>query len=202
MVDNRSLTAPTDIRSYPTGAALIRQEAGQIFLSLEGMSAIEVGYKFGLDRYFSTENSMRAAIHRAYSLVLDNPESYGIPLDKAGFIQGIVTSRAIVKMPETIRESKEIEEMDITKVMLSGRNLAAKLVKTKLEWLDEHPRALQEESLVNLSKVLGILFDKGQIIQGAATEHIAVMSNLPNEMTSDEALKAIMAMRDQQINKK
>jgi hypothetical protein len=195
----RSLTVKEDIQSYPTGAALVREEAGRIFLNLEDLNNIEVAYKFGLDRYFTSESSMRAAVNRAYNLVLDNPSGYKILPEKAAYIQGLVTSRQIVKQPASVREEREIEEMDITKVMLGARNLAAKLVKTKLEWLDEHPSALKEESLVNLSKVLGTLFDKGQIIQGQATEHIAVLSNIDSKMDPDEALKAIVAMREQHL---
>lgn len=197
----RSLTAHLDIPSYPTGAALLRAEAGKIFLQMEDKGNIEVAYLFGLDRYFSTESSMRSAVTRAYNLVLENPIGFNVPTEKAAYIQGIVTSRQIMRKPETLREAKEIEEMDISKVVLTTRNLTAKLIQTKLEYLDEHPRALQEESLANLVKVFSGLFDKGQIIQGAATEHIAVMSKIDDRMSPEEAMKAIMQMREQFISK-
>ena len=189
------------MESFPTGAALIRKEAGRMFRELETKGSIEVAYLFGLDRYFSSESSMRSAIARAYNLVLDNPMEYDITTEKAAYIQGIVTSRQIMKKPETIREAKEIEAMDISKVVLTTRNLTAKLIQDKLEYLDEHPRALQEESLANLVKVFTSLFDKGQIIQGAATEHIAVLSNIDSRMNPEDAMKAIMQMRESFITR-
>ncbi len=201
-MSERSLTVDIDIPSYPTGAALIREMAGRMFLHLEDKSNIEVAYLFGLDRYFASESSMRSAVTRAYNLVLDNPANYDIPGEKAAFIQGLVTSRQILKKPETVRDVKEIEELDITKATLGARNLTAKLLMDKLQWLDEHPKALQEESIVNLTKVFTALFDKGQIVQGAATEHIAVMSQIDSKMDPDEALKAIIQMREATMAKR
>lgn len=197
----RSQTIDLDIPSYPTGAALLRAEAGKIFLAMEEKGNIEVAYLFGLDRYFSTESSMRSAITRAYNLVLESPIEYNVSPEKAAYIQGLVTSRQIMRRPETVREAKEIEDMDISKMVLNTRNLTARLIQNKLEYLDEHPRALAEESLANLVKVFTSLFDKGQIIQGAATEHIAVMSQIDDRMSPDEAMKAIMQMREQFISK-
>lgn len=194
-----------ELPSYPTGAALIREQAGKIFLELETKGNIEIAYLFGMDRYFTSESSMRSAVTRAYNLVLDNPKAYQIDQVKAAFIQGLVTSRQILKKVETLREVAEVEDLqnlDITKTTLSARNLTAKLLMDKLRWLDEHPRALQEESIINLTKVFTSLFDKGQIVQGAATEHIAVLSQIDSKMDPDEALKAIMAMRENTIARK
>lgn len=197
-MSERSNTALVDIPSYPNAAKLIEAEAGRMFLHLEDKSNIEVAYLFGLDRYLKSEGSMRSGVTRAYNLVLDDPAHYDILPEKAAFIHGIVTSRILKKKdPETIREQEELAKMDIGALMLSTRDIAAKLVRRKLDYLNEHPQALRDEKLKDLGWLLGVLFDKGQIIQGAATEHIAVMSNLPEHIDPDEALKAIMQMREQ-----
>jgi hypothetical protein len=202
-MSNRSKTVELDIPSYPRGSNLIEGEAGRIFLHLEDKNHLEVAYLFGMDRYFSTESSMRSAVTRAYNLVLENPSKYDILPEKAGYIQGLVSSRGIVKKdPETVREENELKKLDITGMILSTRDLAAGLVRRKLDYLDKHPKALQEEKLKDLGWLLGVLFDKGQIIRGEATEHIAVMSSLPEHMNPDEALKAILQMRDEFNNKK
>lgn len=194
-----------DIPSFPTGAALIRELAGRIFLHLEDHSNIEVAYLFGMDRYFTSESSMRSAVTRAYNLVLDNPMQHDIPPEKAAYIQGLVTARQINPKKDkdtSVRDQNEIDALDISKATLTARNLTTKLLIDKLKWLDEHPRALQEESIVNLAKVFTTLFDKGQILQGQATEHIAVLSNIDAKMDPDEALKAIMQMRENTIAKR
>jgi hypothetical protein len=202
-MERRSKTVDIDIPSYPKGSELIQGEAGRIFLQLENHNHLEVAYLFGLDRYFTSESSMRSAITRAYNLVLADPMKYDVAPEKAGFIQGLVSSRGIVKRnPESIREENELKQMDITGMILSTRDLAAGLVRRKLDYLDKHPKALQEEKLKDLGWILGVLFDKGQIIRGEATEHIAVMSSLPEHMNPDEALKAILQMREEFNTKK
>lgn len=199
----KSKTATIDLPSYPTGGELINAEAGRMFLHLEDKKTGEVAYLFGLDRYYANEASMKSAVMRAYQLVLEDPMKYDITTEKAAFIQGIVQSRGLkLNNPETVREEQEIAKMDIGSLMLSTRDVAAQLVRRKLDYLNKNPKALKEEKLKDLGWLLGVLFDKGQIIQGAATEHIAVMSNLSEHMDPDEALKAIMQMREEFQNKK
>lgn len=145
---------------------------------------------------------MRSAVTRAYNLVLDNPAKYEILPEKAAFIHGLVAARGIAKKsPETLREEKEIEKLDISSLMLGARDLTAKLVRKKLDYLDKNPKALKEEKLKDLGWLAGVLFDKGQIIMGQATEHIAILSNVDSKMDPDEALAAILRMRDE-ISKK
>ncbi len=199
----RSKTAPIDIPSYPSGQALLEEQAGKIFLQLEQKTFAEVGYMFGLDRYFSTEASIRSAVMRAFNLVLDNPGKYDILPEKVGYIQGVVSSRGIKKRdPETLREQQEIEKADIAGLVTGSRDLAARLVRKKLDHLDNNPKALKEMSLKELIGALHILFDKGQIIAGAATEHIAVLSSVDAQIDPKEAMAAIMKMRDEMQERK
>lgn len=157
---------------------------------------------FGLDRYLANEGSMRSAITRAYNLVLDNPSKYEILPEKAAFIQGVVSSRGIAKRtPETVRQEVEAMDSDISKSVTHMRTLSSKLVRRKLEYLDKNPKALKEMSLKELIGAFHILFDKGQIVAGLATENIAVLSNIDMKMNPDEALAAIVKMREELTQK-
>ena len=194
----KSLTSEIDIPSYPSAQALIEAQAGPIFLAIEEKSYAEVAYMFGLDRYLANESSMRSAIMRAYNLVLDNPSKYDITQDKAAFIQGKVAGRAMIKKkPETIRQEAEMKAMDIGAQIKHSRDLVTRLLTQYLEWLDKNPKELKKQKIRDIAWVVGVLFDKGQIVSGQATEHIAVMSNLNDKMDPEEALKAIMQMRDE-----
>ena len=194
----RSKTVEVDIPSYKTAQALIEDQAGRIFLHLEEKSFAEVGYLFGLDRYLANEASMRSAIMRAYNLVFDNPMKYDISDEKAAFIHGKVSGRGIAKRkPETVREEQEIAKLDIATAITGSRDQAARLVRKKLDYLESNPKAFREMSLKELIGALHILFDKGQIVAGQATEHIAVMSNLDDKLDPEAALKAIMDMREE-----
>jgi hypothetical protein len=198
---SKSKTSDNGLNSYPSAQALIEAEAGRIFLALEEKSYIQVAYEFGLDRYLANEASMKSAITRAYNLVLGDSEKYGVPRERAAFIHGVVASRNIKNRgtPETIREETEIKALDMSSMLLGARDLAMSLVQKKLQYLDKNPKALKEEKLKDLGWIVGVLFDKGQVIQGQATEHIAVLSKVEGNMSPEDAMKALLQMRDNEI---
>lgn len=202
--ESLSLTSKArDLPSYTSGMALLEEQAGEIFRCLENKTYLETAYEFGLDRYYSSEDSMKSAITKAYNIALDNPSKFGLTMEEAAFIQGKIQGRNIGrKDPETVREAKEIAALDISTQINETRDLVAGLVRKKLEFLNRNPKALKEEKLKDLGWLLGVLFDKGQIVAGQATEHIAVMSNIPEHIDPAEAMKAIMKMREEQIAKK
>ncbi len=195
-----SKTVAIELKSYPTSKDLLGAEAGKMFLALKDKSLIEVGYLFGLDRWYKNEASMKSAVMRAYSTVLENPKQWDIEEKEAGLIQGIVQSRNVNKKePETLRET---QKGDILSEVLQARDISVRLMKKSLEYLEKHPKALKTQNIVSLAKVMGILFDKGQIVSGQATENIAVMSNLPDKIDPIEAMKAIMSMRESTLAEK
>lgn len=196
----KSLTVARELPSYASGQALVEEQAGEIFKCLENKSFTETAYEFGLDRFYSSEDSMRSAITRAYNLVLDDGKRFGLQPEEVAFIQGKIQGRNVGrKSPETVREEQTIKSLDISSQINETRDLVASLVRKKLEYLNRNPKALKEEKLKDLGWLLGVLFDKGQIVAGQATEHIAVMSNIPQNIDPAEAMKAILKMREESI---
>lgn len=183
---------PVD-KYYPSGEAFIRDIAGSVFLALETNSFVEVGKQLGLSKYYKSDGSIRTAVNRAYNTVLDDPLKWNITIEKAKEIQGIVQSRGLGSVAR--RENKEAQVLDISTLITTNRDKAAGLIRKKLDYLDRNPKALAEMSLRDLVGALHILFDKGQIIAGQATEHIAVMTNLPDNMSPEDALKMVTRMR-------
>ena len=47
-----------------------------------------------------------------------------------------------------------------------------------------------------LATTVGILFDKGQIIQGEATENVAVLAKIKSDMSPEEMMDAVLKMRE------
>ncbi len=181
------------IPAYPNTKQLIDKHAGEMFEALGSRSYIEVAYLFGLDKYLKSEGSMKSAAVRAYNQVMDNPERYGIQPDTVDIVSKAVKDRSRKPSADVI----DIEKTDISVLISQSRDKAIKLIQRKLAYLDEDPKALQAEKMRDLGWVFGVLFDKGQIMAGAATEHIALMSNIPDHLDPEEALKAIMKIREE-----
>lgn len=184
--------SPLELPVYPSGKALIEARGSEIFLALKDQSAIDVAYMFGLNKYFTNDKSMRSAIMRVYNSVMDNPQVYGIDLEVVKSVEAALKGRR-----KNVPIQVDVDSMDVSSLLQFNRDLTGKLIRRKLQLLDQDPRALKDEKLKDLGWLYGVFFDKGQIMAGKATEHIALMSNIPDHMDPEEALKAIMKMREE-----
>ncbi len=111
------------------------------------------------------------------------------------------TAGLVTKKPQsetTLREKMEIiNPSDIKGLITGARNKASKIMFEKLGRIEKSKKAIDDIGLGELAKVVGILFDKGQIIQGQSTENIAVMSkNIDQNLTPEESLAMVLRMRE------
>jgi len=157
---------------------------------------------------------MKSAVARIYNQVKNDPEKYFINQDTYNRVLDAVEERKtagltpfksnkpedVVEEPITIREKREIiNPDDIKGLILGGRNKAAKLIYEKLDRIGKSKKLLDNVSLGEMAKVVGILVDKGQILQGQSTENIAVLSkNIDSNLTPEEAIEAVLKMREMQ----
>lgn len=171
-----------------------------LFKKLASTSLYEVGVEYGLDKHYKDASGVKNKVYQIYREVAANPERFAVQQETVDLVQAAVSSRKIANKPApTLREKTEeaaIVANDIKGLTLSGRDAAGRLIARKLEHLESHPKALAQESLVNLGKIFGILFDKAQIIQGQATEHVAHMGKIDTNMTPEDALAAVLRGRE------
>ena len=176
------------------------------FKELATRTFYDVGIELGLDKHYTKPTTIKAVIYKAYKEVRQNPEKFLISPDTVGLVVKAVESRTIApKKAPTLaeqKESKALAESDIKTLIMSNRDTANKLIHKKLEQLDKSKKALKNESLVSLGKIFGILFDKGQIIQGQATEHVALMGKIDNNLSPSEAIDLVLKMREITTNDK
>ena len=118
-------------------------------------------------------------------------------------IQKIVSSRAlkITKNLEiTKREQAELQKAEMTELVTEGRDRALRLLHMKFDDLERNKKELKNLKITDLAKVVGTLFDKGQIAKGEATQNIAVLSkNISKDMDPEKALQVVFEMQEQQF---
>jgi len=61
---------------------------------------------------------------------------------------------------------------------------------------------LKKMSLKDFGTLFGILFDKGQIIQGQATEHIAHLSKVEDGLSPQELMETVIKQREHAVERK
>ena len=171
-----------------------------LFKKLASGTLYEVGVEFELDKHYKDATAVRNGVYKIYREVSNDPDKFFVSPDTVDLVVAAVSSRKVATKTNThttlAEKHEEIKNQDIKELTLASRDQAGRLISKKLDYIEAHPKALAYESLVNLGKIFGILFDKSQIIQGQATEHVAVMSKLDSNMSPEEALAAVLKSRE------
>ena len=183
------------------GMTLTPEKKVGIFRMLASKALYDVGLEFGFDKYYKDAKAIKGAVYRAYTDVRNNPDKYGITKEAYDLVVDAVGARKIAhrKDTPTLRERMD-EEVDIKDLVLSNRDKVAKLMAQKLDMVSK--KELKKMRLSEFVNLFGVLFDKGQIIQGQATEHIAHLSKVEDGLSPKELLDTVLKQREHEIEKK
>lgn len=178
-------------------------QKGKITLALENKNLTEVGLEFGFDKHYSKITNLKAAVYRAYQAVCKDPTKYGVSPEQLEAVRVAMNARTkIVQRQATseisLREKVEEEEsLGLKELVLNARNKSIRLLSKKLDRVGRTNKTIDEINLGTLATVTGILFDKGQIVSGEATENVALLARVQTEnLSPEEALSTILQMRD------
>lgn len=101
-----------------------------------------------------------------------------------------------VVVPQTKQDIRKIDTSELVELSKDARNLAIQTLNKKLENLYLNPEELAKINIAQLATVFGILFDKGQLLNGLSTENISIKSKIDITMNSDSALQELNKMRE------
>ena len=185
---------------------LTDDKKGLIVKMLLEKNIYQTGMEFGFDKHYKDATAVKNAVYRIYQQALANPEKYFITPELVERVTAKMKERtpaAIVEQNTTLRERMDAEaNMDLKDLVLSSRNKAFRILNKKLDRVGKNNKTIDEINLSTLATTVGILFDKGQIIQGEATENVAVLAKIKNDMTPEEAMASVLRMREaHQIDK-
>jgi hypothetical protein len=179
--------------------AIAKEKYPFIFKMLETKTLYETGIEFGFDKHYKDSRAVNNAVYKIYQKVLVDPQKYAVLPETVEKVKAVVSSRAIASVrPETtLREKIDLSKnVDFKELVLSGRKKAFELLNMKMDRIATSKKGLDEVSITALAQTFGILFDKSQIISGEATENIAVLAKIDKDMNSQDALAAILKMRE------
>lgn len=177
------------------------EKKGVMFRMLAEKPLYEVGVKFGLDKHYANAASVKNKMYRIYQEVRKDPDKYFVSPDLCATVVTIVSNRGKEIAPNngSVREQTEQAEADandVSSLVLTGRIKAFKLLHKKLDQAGKSRKGLDSISLAQLATVSAILFDKGQIVQGQATENVAVLAKIDTNMSPEQAMETILKMRE------
>lgn len=179
-------------------------EKRAIYKDLATLSRYEVAKKYGLDKYYKKKSGMVSYIDRIYKEVLNNRDRFAIGSDLIEMVEDGLKNRATLVSGETNKPYKidktPYEEMELKELVEGASNKLLTALNLKLDFLLTKKKALDQEKIGSLALAAAQLFDKRRIIQGEATEHIALKAKIDKDMTPQEKIELVMKIREQTIN--
>ena len=97
----------------------------------------------------------------------------------------------------TGQQLRELDNKGMVELSASTRNNILQVLEMKVSQLYEDPDELKKVNLATLATAFGIMFDKNQLMNGLATENIAIQAKIDINMTSDMALAELNKMREE-----
>lgn len=174
-----------------------------IFRSLAFKSALETGLEFGFDKHYKDNKAVRNAVTVLYQKVRKEPAKYGVGTDVVQLVCDAMAHRSITKATREVSAAeKEIDSGDIKTMLIGVRDKTLRLIDRKLTRAGKSNKRLDAISFRDLGTIAGIAFDKAQIIQGQATEHVALMGKIEGNIDPEKAIDLVLRMRELNISKK
>jgi hypothetical protein len=178
----------------------------KFYKSLVTKNFTEAAVQAGLDKHYKTADSLRSVAYKIFKTI--DPNALGISQDIQDLVKDAIARRKIfkgTKESEGLSQGKQAEILDPSDtkgLVIGGANKAVMLLHEKMNRLGRNKKLLDSVSISQLATTFGILFDKQQILRGEATENIAVMAHVKNDMTAEESLDALLRMREIQQEEK
>ncbi len=179
-------------------------EKRAIYKDLATLSRYEVAKKYGLEKYYKKKSGMVSYIDRIYKEVSNNAEKFAIGSDLIEMVEDGFKNRATLVSGVTNKPYKidktPYEEMDLKELVEGASNKLLTALNLKLDLVLTKKKALDSVQISALSLAAAQMFDKRRIIQGEATEHIALKAKIDRDMTPQEKLELVMKIREQTIS--
>lgn len=177
-----------------------KEKEVQIFKALANKSTYKVGIEFGFDKVYKDARAVRNAVTAIYNKVKNNPQDYGVGQEVLDIVQQGMDERKLAAHPTTTTlAEKNDAPMDIKDRVISIRDKTFTLIDRKLDRVSNSKKKLDAISFKDLGIIAGISFDKSQILKGEATENIAVMAKIDQNLSADDALKLALTMREHSV---
>lgn len=182
-------------------AILSDEKKALLFKTLATKSSYDAGVEFELDKHYKNARTVGAAVIRIYNEVKNNPEKFAVSDDTVSLVTDAVTKRNALTVKgearTTLREKiDESKNKSIEELTLENRSKSWMLLSLRLDDALSSKKKREKISLGEIAKVAGITFDKGQLIEGKATDHVALMAKIDGELNPQEALDMVIRMKE------
>lgn len=172
-----------------------------MFKMLATKSSYETGLAFELDKHYKNAQTVGSTVIRIFNEVKNNPDKFLISADTVELVTKAVEARsALTRKGEartTLREKlDETKNKTFEELVLDNSAKAWQLLALRLDDGLSSRKKREKISLGEAAKVAGIMFDKKQLTEGKATEHVSLMSKVDTTLNPEQAMDLVLKMRE------
>ena len=179
----------------------MKKEKAKMFRDLVKVSFYQTGVMAGFDRYYRNKSSLINAVRRIYNEVKGTPKKFGITDEIVKMVDEALEQRLKNRssnMAVTVAEPEtELAELTSKELVVGAKRKAWVALHKKLDRVLKYKKDLRTTPLAVLGNIAGITFDKGQIIAGEATEHIALKAKISEKLTPEDKMELLLKLREQ-----
>lgn len=173
-----------------------------IFKDLAVVSKWQVAKRHNVDTQYKNKATAITVVDRIAKEVMADPEKFAVSQDLIDLVKRSMAERKtrmvatldqglVEKPPENVLDDMNVEQL------VSRANKKSWIALNKsLDRALRSSNTLSKVPIGTLAKIAGISFDKGQIVKGAATEHIEMKAHISQDMTPADKLELILKMRE------
>lgn len=182
---------------------LTDEQMGQLYLSLKTKTFMQASIDIGLGKHYST-GSLVPTSQKIAAMVRLDPAKYGLKPEKLLEVDYAIRERNVrTTSKETALEKNLAEENQSFKNILEDTRMGLlDIVSRKVKRLGRSNKKIDEANLGTLVTSLAILIDKTQLIRGEATENVAVLAKIDQNISPEAALDMILKMRETNLESK
>ena len=157
--------------------------------------------EYGLDKHYKDSRAVRNAVNKIYASAKKDPDKYGLSQEALDLIAAGMKHRSLTTTKTNAPSMAEqaIDNRDIGEVVSSVRDKVWQLIDKKLGRYTNSKKKLDQISFKELGVMAGISFDKSQILQGKATENIAVLAKIDENLSPQQLLELALKAREQTV---
>lgn len=198
-----AITVPKQKEIITPRFHLTDEEMGVFYRLMETKTYMAVCLEMKLDKWYS-KNSLIPTAQKIVNMVRQDPAKYLVHPDTVVRVEHAIRERNVTqKTKETALEKDLAEENQSFKNILEDTRMGLlDIVSRKVKRLGRSNKKIDEANLGTLVTSLAILIDKTQLIRGEATENVAVLAKIDQNISPEAALDMILRMRETNLESK
>ncbi len=178
-------------------------QMGNLYRLLREKTYMGAALEMKLDRWYKP-NTMVAVVQKVTGLVRRDPGKYFVLPESVKEIDYALSQRSFSKRLAETRLERDVasQNQEFKNILEDTRAGLLDILHRKVKRIGRSNKKIDEMNLGTLATSLAIIIDKLQLVRGEATENVAVLAKIDQNISPEAALEMVLKMRETNLDQK